>query len=160
MFPIRVRLAAPSYSDELRACLAAPSRSPAADAAWTRAEAVRLELVPLVETVAGADSAAPAAGSAELAQEPCRSVQAVAGSVEAHSGDCLGPVGEQFLTSPKRSVLDSAGYLLRAQEKRSGAARRSAEAYSAGRCRWMAALPASRPEPTTEDYWVLRCCWV
>ena len=149
----------PSYSDEVRAYLAAPSRAPAVDAVWTRAEAAPPALVPLVVPVAGADSVAAAGGSTELALEPSRSVPPVAGSVKARSDDCLPRAADHFSAAAMGSAQPS-GCLRRAAEKRSAAARRPAEAYSAG-AHWHRAtvLPASRPEPTME-YLASLCCWV
>ena len=157
----------PSYSDEVRAYLAAPSRAPAVDAVWTRAEAAPPALVPLVVPVAGADSVAAAGGSTELAPEPSRSVPPVAGSVEARSDDRLPRAAEKRSAAARRPAeVYSAGARWRwAIAHPAGCSMRAvelhwAEAYSAG-AHWHRAtvLPASRLEPTTA-YLASLCCWV
>ena len=145
----------PSYSDEVRAYLAAPSRAPAVDAVWTRAEAAPPALVPLVVPAAGADSVAAAGGWAELAPEPSRSVPPVAGSVEARSDDCLPRAADHFSAAAMGSAQPSC-CLSRVAEKRSAAERRPAEVYSAG-VRWHWAT-GSRPRDRSRPWstW-LRC---
>jgi hypothetical protein len=88
-----------------------------AGGAWTRAEAVPLELVPLVEPVGvagaagAADAAAPAAGSVVAVLAPFRSVPVVSGLLEAHSDGCLLSAAEHFSTAALRSVkADSADF--------------------------------------------------
>ena len=129
-----------------------------------------LALVPRVAPVAAADAAALADaavfeyGSALLVEEPARSVQAVAGLVEAHSGGCWLRAAEYFSAAALRSVAaHSADVLPRAAEKRSDAGLHSVAAYSAacpaaGRWYRTAVLLAARPEPTT-DYSASRGWW-
>jgi hypothetical protein len=136
-----------------------------AGGAWTRAEAVPLELVPLelvqlVESVevvgaaGAADAAAPGAGSVVAVLAPFHSAPVVSGSLEAQSDGCLLRAVEHFSTAALRSVkADSADFLRLAAEKRSDVGHWAAAYSAVVRWRWAEAPLALRLGPAMDSAW-------